>query len=1315
MNQKRKWSVFMLAMVLVFSTQLISAEIGDALQLLSYRAESGFAPDVTDGQIAPVTDPTDWRAAYVRKADFDVDGVSSAPKQTSLLFSNDNDFLYIAVGIPLDNAANGNRLTIYFDQGASGTLDANAEYYVSMLADGTSPVDGYWDGAVWVQNTVPAVEGIGLRKGSGTPALYNYELKIPLSTPGDASNNYLNISAGDEVGALFVVRMATGGNDEYIWTQTNADITNPSATGANGMTGWAEIKTIGDGIADRNMVSLAAKGILPLIDGNVSEDPNWKYAFSKDVIFTDYDGNKLNGTIKLKEEEGPDRMIIGVVIEDYSPAAADFLSFYNDQGSAGNDRNFILNTVADFDNAVRMYGNGTMSDYNFNSAAWVADGTSNGSGAAVSGTDWEIELEMPFVGDGTNDLNIAPQDVIGALFHLYDSTNNINYWLSSTINSEVIVIDPVDPVYNALGWLKLQTGGPFVQSIYPENGDTISGEYPLAVYALDPTDLVDPITGIANVTYEVRLEDTAAGTYTVITSGNMSKIEDDGIGIWTGTLDTRALNYDPSTLLKLVYVVDDGEIDPVSVPLDIYINNEGGGITLSDPECILNTPLPHTVLNGNTNPLNFTVNTDTLITLDSVAVYIDGEMTAAYSLGSDYTYTDTFNWDTSSYPDGEHIIQIWGKNSLDISNFSATTLVYTNNSPSVSLTAPSASSVLSGEITIEFNAAPIAPSTLVSTEISLDGSAWAAVTTAPASTGGTGSHTWDTTDIPDGTHAIQIRTTDSAGRMAYSEELHVITDNMPNVEISSPAASSVVSGEMTIEFTAAPIAPATLVTTEISVDGGAWTAVTTAPAAAGGTGSHDLDTSNLPDGTHEIIVRTTDDLGRIGYSADLNIITDNTDPTGVFTISPQYVKNGDTVTFEYNGREKNLTAAVTLTELQKLDSLASAGLTLTDTDGDGVYTASHTLSSDNTAGDGIKNILLSVTDAAGNIYSPSAEIILDNTDPVLTVNINPEPDAGKVYQKEIVIQSDYFDMYTESIVISHKNSNGDHIGNSPIPVQITDDNSFSSSVYLTEGYNLISISVTDKSGNITLSETELTFTDPRITKVIGPDGGTVEAPDGTKVIIPEGALLSDQEISVRTVSTETLTKPYNEIDLLNTAYVFNPENLIFHKPVTVSLAYNSYDLDPDLDGTDDFIENELEAFTLDGNTWLKLKVTGIETGNLVSFTTNHFSVYALGNENIDENFKFYWTKNPFSAEETTNAVIELNGPGTLSLKIYDTSGDLVRILADERSLAGTNNIKWDGKNDYGRYVGSGIYIYVLEYKGDDGTTKTVRKPLGVIK
>lgn len=1324
MNLKTK--LIMSVMLMLMS--LFAADPGDALQLLSYKMSDTTRPNVTDGLIAPATDPTDWSAAYVRNIVLDVDGITpNTPAPGSILISNDKDTLYIAVVIELTNAADGNRVTIYFDQETPGVLDGApgipGEYYITMLANGDPAEDGYWNGSAWVPNLVTSATGCGERRGAGGSQTYNYEFKVPLNRTNDASNGYLNISAGDEIRALFKVTMATGSNDDYYWVQTNATDSDPAATGANGSTGWAEIQTIGDGIADRNLVCLNAKGILPTVDGNVSGDANWKYSFRKDIVFTDYNGNKLDGELRIKEESGPERMILGIIVNDFPPASGDVLTVYQDQDANGGNQDFVLSSGGDpvFDNYFSIDGNGVFTDGHFDSSSWISDGVLNGSGAEWQpGNRWEIEFEIPYSSGDASDLSINSDDVMGALFRLHDSTNNRDYWLSSTINSEMVEIDPVDPVYNALGWAVLQTGGPFVQSIYPEDGDTIGGEYPLAVYAVDPTDAA-PELGIAGVTYEIRLEDTITGTYIILKNGTMNKVEDENIPIWTATFDTRTISQPPNTLLKLVYVIDDGEIDPVSVPLSIYINNEGG-YALSDPDCSISSPLPHAELSGAGNAVGFTVETDSLLTINEIRLYIDGGEVATYTPGSVYQYADTYSWDTSGLQDGEHIIQVWAENSLNISTFSPTTLVYTKNSPSVSVTSPIASAVESGIVNIQFTATPVAPALLTATEISIDGGAWTAVTTAPANTGGTGSHNWDTTNIPDGTHGIRVRTIDDAGRISYSEEVFVITDNMPDVAILSPAGSELMNGSITVQFSAAPVAPALLTLTEISIDGGAWTAVTTSPANTGGTGSHDIDTTSLIDGSHEIKVRTTDDLGRIGSSEDLVIIIDNTAPMGIVTADPVNIKNGDSVVFEYNGHEPGLTVTLPLAQLQLLDNgtNAAASLNLSDADMNGVYSVSYEISADNAVTDGVKTLILNVTDPVGNIFTPTVTLRLDNTQPVVTAEILPEPVSGEVYESSIMLDCVYYDEpdsnFVRSVILTHTNAYGDNIGDTPVSIPVTDTYSFTRTVTLIEGSNIITVNVEDLSGNMRTYQTELIYTDPRVTNVIGEDGGIVTSPDGTSVDIPADALLSDSEITIRTVSTDSYPAPYGGIVLLPVAHLFGPDNLIFHEPVKVSLTYNDMDLDTDLDGVPDLAEADLEVFTLENSTWIKIISDSTDTiNNKVFFSTNHFSVYAIGTQSDTDELSFYWTKNPFSAEQTTTAVIDLTEGGKVTLKIYDLSGDLVRVLADEMSVSGTTNIKWDGKNDYDRYVGSGIYVYVFEYEDMSGKKKTVKKPLGVIK
>jgi flagellar hook assembly protein FlgD len=57
-----------------------------------------------------------------------------------------------------------------------------------------------------------------------------------------------------------------------------------------------------------------------------------------------------------------------------------------------------------------------------------------------------------------------------------------------------------------------------------------------------------------------------------------------------------------------------------------------------------------------------------------------------------------------------------------------------------------------------------------------------------------------------------------------------------------------------------------------------------------------------------------------------------------------------------------------------------------------------------------------------------------------------------------------------------------------------------------------------------------------------------------------------------------------------------------------------------------------------------------------------------------------------------------------TLKIYNILGQKVRTLVDESKRAGSYEVIWDGKDDKGKEVGSGIYFYQLR-AGDYTETK----------
>ena len=85
---------------------------------------------------------------------------------------------------------------------------------------------------------------------------------------------------------------------------------------------------------------------------------------------------------------------------------------------------------------------------------------------------------------------------------------------------------------------------------------------------------------------------------------------------------------------------------------------------------------------------------------------------------------------------------------------------------------------------------------------------------------------------------------------------------------------------------------------------------------------------------------------------------------------------------------------------------------------------------------------------------------------------------------------------------------------------------------------------------------------------------------------------------------------------------------------------------------------------------------------------------------LDQNFP-----NPFNPE--TNIYFGLKQPADVSLKIYDVSGRLVRTLVREGRPAGIYKETWDGIDNRGASVASGVYFYKLKAGSFSDTRKMV--------
>jgi PKD repeat protein len=94
--------------------------------------------------------------------------------------------------------------------------------------------------------------------------------------------------------------------------------------------------------------------------------------------------------------------------------------------------------------------------------------------------------------------------------------------------------------------------------------------------------------------------------------------------------------------------------------------------------------------------------------------------------------------------------------------------------------------------------------------------------------------------------------------------------------------------------------------------------------------------------------------------------------------------------------------------------------------------------------------------------------------------------------------------------------------------------------------------------------------------------------------------------------------------------------------------------------------------------------------------------------NLEQNYP-----NPFSSEAkfrsagnpSTSIAFSVKETGVVQLSIYNLHGQEVRTLVKGQMNAGFHSVSWDGKDEHGQVLPSGIYLYKLRVNGFAQTRK----------
>jgi|WetSurMetagenome_2_1015567.scaffolds.fasta_scaffold296588_2 flagellar hook assembly protein FlgD len=111
------------------------------------------------------------------------------------------------------------------------------------------------------------------------------------------------------------------------------------------------------------------------------------------------------------------------------------------------------------------------------------------------------------------------------------------------------------------------------------------------------------------------------------------------------------------------------------------------------------------------------------------------------------------------------------------------------------------------------------------------------------------------------------------------------------------------------------------------------------------------------------------------------------------------------------------------------------------------------------------------------------------------------------------------------------------------------------------------------------------------------------------------------------------------------------------------------------------------------NVWVKGNVTSIPVKDIQNLT---FIISSSGVE--DENptttikaFRLFQNfPNPFNP--STVIKYQVSKPGNVEIKIFNVNGQLVKTFESMNQVAGSFSVSWDGKNNDGQAVASGLYI-----------------------
>ena len=226
-------------------------------------------------------------------------------------------------------------------------------------------------------------------------------------------------------------------------------------------------------------------------------------------------------------------------------------------------------------------------------------------------------------------------------------------------------------------------------------------------------------------------------------------------------------------------------------------------------------------------------------------------------------------------------------------------------------------------------------------------------------------------------------------------------------------------------------------------------------------------------------------------------------------------------------------------------------------------------------------------------------------------------------------------------------------------------------------------------------------------------GGETESADGNvRIYVPPNSLLVPKVITINPIVDNIQNTVPADIIYLGVAYDFEPDHLQFKrkpaKPALITISYANAPIQPHPNKT-----VKLYKWQNQHDRWEPIGGTVDVKKREISAAVMELGRYAIMETDIDSsgNGKVYnLTCQPrvFGVgvyHSSTAISFELSGRSKVTVKIYNLAGRLKKTLLDNEIMnPGRNVVIWDGTDEGGQKVLSGLYVIVVVTEEDKDTT-----------